>query len=139
MAKATPAWKIPKNLTAILAQEEEWEDGRWAPIMLSVIGGTTHHGRAIAQSWQIAFSPGDEFFDALNEHLADAGGDSDGYAWLALVQKHLGKVDPGLLSRLHTGDTESDTCVIWAENEGDGRALVEALWTTLHAQTSEEE
>jgi hypothetical protein len=30
---------------------------------------------------------------------------------------HLGKVDPGLLSRLNTGDTGSDTCVIWVESE----------------------
>jgi hypothetical protein len=80
MAKAMPAWKIPKDLTAMLAKAEEWEDGRWAPIMLPVISGTSYHRRAIAQSWQIAFSPGDEFFDDLKEHFADAGGDSDGYA-----------------------------------------------------------
>jgi hypothetical protein len=138
MAKAMPTWNIPKNLSVILAEEGEWEDERWSPITLSVIGGTTYHGRAITQSWQIAFSPGDEFFDELNERLADAGGDSDGYAWLAQVQQHLGKADPGLLSRLHTGDTESDACVIWVENESDGRALVEAVWTMLHAQTTKE-
>jgi len=82
-------------------------------------------------SSQVAFSPSDAFFAALNKRHEAAGRGSDGYGWLEAVPEHLAKSDLALLGKLQHGDSESDTCVLWVETESDCRALVESLWTWL--------
>ena len=127
-----PPWKIPDNLSAILDAEEQWEDRRWDPLALIVMAGTAYRGRPIPMAWEVTFSPTDDFFDDLNADMQAAGIDPDGYGWLQVIEGRLSKSAPDLLERLHTGDTELDTCVIWAETEADCRNLIEAIWTILH-------
>jgi hypothetical protein len=132
MTSTMPRWEIPQDLDGILDRDGEWEDLRWEPIALTVMGGTVFHGREIALCWQIEFSPGDEFFDEPCQVLERAGIEADGYGWLNLIEKHLAKTNPALLEKLETGDTEGAACVIWVEDENDCRALIEAVWTILH-------
>ena len=126
-----PPWKIPDNLRAILDAEEQWEDPRWDPLMLTVMAGTIYRGRPIPIAWEVTFSPGDDFFDDLNDTLEAAGIDPDGYCWLHVIEGRLAKSAPDLVERLHA-DSEIATCVIWVETEADCRNLIETIWTILH-------
>jgi len=132
MAARFPTWKVPKNLKSILEEEEVWEDSRWQPLLLSVLGGTTYDGRDIPMCWQVEFEAGDDFFAPLLDRLAEAGMVPDGYAWLEVVRRHLGKTNSEILEKLHDDDTENAACVVWVETERDARALVESVWTMLH-------
>jgi hypothetical protein len=127
-----PAWRIPVDLRAILDAEEQWEDPRWDPLTLTVIAGTAYRGRPIPMSWEVTFSPADDFFDELNAVLEAAGIDADGYGWLHVIESYLAQSTPDLLKVLYSDDTEQATCVIWVETEADCRNLIETIWTIMH-------
>ena len=57
-----PDWTIPGNLQELVDSDEGsiWEDTRWEPVLLTVMGGTSYGGRAIRLAWQIEFQPDDE-------------------------------------------------------------------------------
>ena len=75
MKKKPPKWKIPKNLQKLVEADADnmWEDDRWYPILLTVMGGTSYRGRDIPLAWQIEFEPDDKDFEDANEKIAAAG------------------------------------------------------------------
>ena len=127
-----PTWKTPKNIAKALEDGDGlWEDGRWSPIQLTAMSGTEYDGREIPVAWQIEFDPSDEAFEVANASLEEQGIEPDGYGWGEAIQKKIELANPALAKRLHTGDCETDTCVIWVETAEDCRALLETTWKLI--------
>ncbi len=133
---ATPKWDVPKNLDELLDADDGgmWEDDRWAPILLTVMKGTSYDGRDIPLSWQIEFQPDDEAFEAANEKIEALGADPDGYGWANVLATVVGEHHPEIADQLHFGDTESETCVVWVESEETCRLLIQVAWALIHGQ-----
>ena len=129
-----PAWTIPDDLSALIADDEDltWTTDAWAPIELSVMAGTEYGGRDIPLAWQIEFEPSAPAFRKANSKLAGMGLDPDGYGWSTLIDSVMRKYHPGLADELHHGDTETSTCVIWVESEDTCRQLVDVVWTLIY-------
>jgi hypothetical protein len=129
-----PTWKPPKNIAKALANGDgAWEDERWSPILLTAMSGTELEGREIPIAWQMEFDPTDDEFEQANARLEKANLEPDGYGWGEYIQKSVRKTNPELAKRLHAGDCETDTCVIWVESESDCRELLEATWKLVFA------
>lgn len=127
-----PTWKRPKHFSKALEDGDGvWEDERWSPILLTAMSGTELDGREIPIAWQILFEPSDDDFDAVNSKLAEIGIEPDGYGWGEYIQNAIRRLNPGLAKRLHTGDCEMATCVLWVESEEDCRALLEVTWNLI--------
>ena len=127
----TPAWTLPADLATIVAEDGEWEDPSWDPILLTVIGDTRAEGRVIPIAWQLSLWPDDMFFRVLNTSVFAKGEKADGHAWSTLLQSALATRLPALAARLHD-DSDVSTCVLWVETEPDGRSLIEAVWHHVH-------
>jgi hypothetical protein len=131
MRRDMPEWNIPPDLADIVAEEDIWEDESWDPIRLSVLGGTEYEGRAILLAWQVEFEPfGGDFVEA-GKHIFGTR-QPDAYGWCEAVVERMAKAYPGFADRLHTGDTESSTCVIWVESEEACKALIEVVWELIY-------
>ncbi|HYV35809.1 MAG TPA: hypothetical protein VE988_08910 [Gemmataceae bacterium] len=127
-----PQWKPPKNIAKALEDGDgSWEDERWSPILLTAMSGTELDGREIPIAWQIEFDPSEDDFEVANAKLESMEIESDGYGWGEHIRKTIQNTDPGLAKRLHLGDCETDTCVIWVESDADCRVLLEATWKLL--------
>src|SRR5690349_325677 len=107
-----PVWKIPIDLQDRLNTDEGgmWQDDRWAPILLTVMKGTSYDGRNIPLAWQIEFEPDNEIFAAANEKIQSLGVEADGYGWANVINSVIEKHHPELVDELHFGDTESAVC-----------------------------
>ena len=123
-----PVWSVPADIARLVAAHPEliWEDDSWAPIVLTVMGGTTYQGRAIPLAWQIAFEP-KGLPDEVNAKLENAHLDANGFGWSTWISTAMGKRYPELESALHFDD-ESAACVIWVETEAACRCLMETVW-----------
>lgn len=131
---AMPEWRIPENLDKLIhAGDGIWEDDRWAPLLLTVMTGTTHGDREIPKSWQIEFQPDDDAFEATNSKLEGLGLEPDGYGWSSLIQATIEQHLPHLVEALHFDDTEETTCVVWTESEDACRQLVEVTWNLIYS------
>lgn len=127
-----PKWKLPKNIAKALEDGDGfWEDERWSPILLTAMSGGEFDGRAIPIEWQIEFDPSDDECEAANAKLEEMEIEPDGYGWGEHIRKNIRKSNPGLAKRLHLGDCETATCVIWVESDEDCRMLLEATWKLL--------
>jgi len=127
-----PEWKVPKNLVAVLEENDGvWEDERWAPILVTAMSATEFHGREIPIAWEIEFDPANEEFEEANAKLEKREIEPDGYGWGEHVLAAIKKVDRKLAQRLHSTDCELGTCVIWVESEEDCRVLVETVWSLI--------
>jgi hypothetical protein len=129
--KSKPEWKIPKDLVKIVTEEEMWEDIRWEPIILTVLGGTVYNGREIPLSWQIEFEPSGNMFEEPNKKISALGAEPDGYGWARVIQGVISKYHPEIKDELQFGDTEAATCVIWVESEESCKILAEVAWNLI--------
>jgi hypothetical protein len=127
-----PVWDIPDNLAELVAENEAWEDESWAPILLTVMGGTSYQGRDIPLSWQIEFEPSDEEFEAANEKIESLGATPDGYGWANVIQSVVAKHHPEMVDELHLGDTDESACVIWVESEPTCKVLIQVAWGLIN-------
>ena len=129
-----PDWTIPHDLPELIDAEEGgiWEDTRWEPILLSVMGGTTYGGRDIPLAWQIEFEPDGPSFEAPNAKIAALGLDPDGYGWAHLIQSMFAKYHPEFSGELQFGDTDVSACVVWVESETTCRLLIQLVWSLIH-------
>ena len=77
--KSAPDWNIPDNLGELLNRDEGgmWEDSRWAPLLLTVMKGTSYVGRDIPFAWQIEFEPVGRPFESTNDKIRALGLDPD--------------------------------------------------------------
>jgi hypothetical protein len=134
MMPTLPKWSIPENLQAILDADEDgmWEDNRWDPILLTIMKGTSYHGRAIPLVWQLEFHPDDEEFEAANKSIKSQGVDPDGYGWRTALHSAIAERYPEIVNELHFEDTGRDTCVVWVESENACRILIEVAWGLIH-------
>jgi hypothetical protein len=132
MQTTKPDWVIPQDIVDIVTINEMWEDDRWSPILLTVIGGTKYKGRDIPLAWQIEFEPSDPFFDAANRKIEALGVEPDGYGWVSVINSVVGNYHPELINELQFGDTEEETCVVWVESEGACRRLMNIVWSLVH-------
>lgn len=132
MQIAKPDWSIPKNIAEIVADDEMWEDDRWSPLLLTVIGGTSYKGRDIPLSWQIEFEPSDETFDSANEKIEALGVEPDGYGWANVIASVVAKYHPELTDELQFGDTEEEACVVWVESEDTCKTLMNVIWSLVY-------
>jgi hypothetical protein len=123
------------DLPAVIEADEDltWESSVWAPIQLTVMGGTEYRGREIPLAWQIEFDPTGPEFDVPNEKLRRMGVEPDGYGWSNLIDQVVKKYHSDMGNALHFGDTEEAACVIWVEAEDTCRRLVDIAWTLIHA------
>lgn len=133
MKNENPVWDIPKNITEIVAEEEMWEDDRWKPVLLTVIGGTAYKGRAIPLSWQIEFEPFDDAFEGPNKRIRALAVEPDGYGWANVIRSVIGKQHPEIVDELHFGDTDVDACVVWVEQENSCKILMQVVWGLIHS------
>src|SRR5207249_3036942 len=123
---------LPKNIAKALEDGDGcWEDERWSPILLTAMSGTEFEGREISIAWQIEFDPSEDNFKAANAKLEEMEIEPDGYGWGEYIRTSIQKANAGLGERLHLGDCETDTCVIWVETNEDCRLLLEATWKLL--------
>ena len=131
MTARHPKWEIPRDLASLVAADADatWEDDRWDPIQLSVIGGTTYGGREIALAWQVEFDPEDKRLGPANVELQKAGLEPDGYGWAKLIEAVFARDHPASVAELRFGDTEASACVVWVESEPTCRTLVEVVWS----------
>jgi hypothetical protein len=129
--KIPPPWVMPPDLKSIIADDGEWEDPSWDPLLLTVVGDTRHEGRLIPLAWQVSFWPADVYFKDLNAAMRGKGEKPDGHAWAAVIQAEIEAREPALAAKLHD-DSDAATCVLWVETEPDGKILMEAAWRFLH-------
>jgi hypothetical protein len=129
-----PAWRIPDDLSALIAADEDltWITHDWAPIELSVMAGTTYADRDIPLAWQIEFEPSAPAFREANSKIAAMGLEPDGYGWSTLIDSVMRKYHSALADELHYGDAEVSACVVWTESEVTCRHLVEVVWTLIY-------
>jgi hypothetical protein len=129
-----PEWDIPKDLQARLDSDEGgmWDDDRWAPILLTVMKGTSYRGCDVPLAWQIEFEPPDEVFRAANKKIQKLGIDPDGHGWANVLNTVVAEHHPEIVDELHFGDTEVATCVLWIESEDTCRLLVQIAWSLIH-------
>ena len=132
MRNTKPLWTIPTDIADIIADDEMWEDDRWSPVLLTLIGGTSYKGRDIPISWQIEFEPTNEAFTAPNEKIAKLGLDASGYGWANVIASVVGKYHPELADELQFGDTDESACVIWVESEQSCKLLMDVVWELVH-------
>jgi len=97
-----------------------------------VIGGTAYQGREIPWAWPIEFEPFGEEFDEANPRIMKDETEPDGYAWSAVICAQMAKEYPDSIEQLHSGDTESETCVLWVESEAACKALVQVIWKLIY-------
>lgn len=128
MPSRMPTWRIPKDIASIVEEEEMWEDDAWAPLQLTVLGGTSYKGRDIPLSWQIEFEPSAEEFQEANGRLVSLGLDPDGYGWAKLIDAAVRKHHPEISDELQFGDTEESACVVWVESEATCKTLMQVVW-----------
>ncbi len=128
----SPIWEIPANIEEIVAEDELWEDDRWSPILLTVIGGTTYKGRDIPLSWQLEFDPSDDALEAANQKISGLGVEPDGYGWANVISSVIGKHHPEILDELQFGDTEEAACVVWVESESSCKTLTTVIWSLIN-------
>ena len=128
----SPIWEIPANIEEIVAEDEMWEDDRWSPILLTVIGGTTYKGRDIPLSWQLEFDPSDDALEAANQKISGLGVEPDGYGWANVISSVIGKHHPEILDELQFGDTEEAACVVWVESESSCKTLTTVIWSLIN-------
>lgn len=130
-----PQWSIPGDLQERLDADDGgmWEDDRWAPILLTVMKGTSYGGRDIPLAWQIEFQPDDEAFAAANRKIESLGVEPDGYGWANVLNSVIAKHHPELVDQMHFGDTETDACVVWVESEENCKVLIHVAWSLIHA------
>ena len=121
---------MPHGLATIVAEDGEWEDSSWDPLLLTVVGDTLFEGRAIATAWQLSLWP-DDAPPALRAVVAAAFGKADGHGWADWLCAAIAERVPALSDRLHD-ESAAEVCVLWVETEADGRALLEAAWLCLH-------
>ncbi len=114
-----PQWRIPRDIAALVAADDDltWTTDDWAPLEVSVIGGTSYNGREIPLAWQVELSPTDA--------------ETDGYAWAERVAEAMSESHPDLADQLHFEDTEMSACVVWVESEATCQRLVEVVWRLL--------
>ncbi len=125
-----PLWSLPPDLATIVAEDGEWEDFSWDPLLLTVVGDTRFAGRAIPMAWQLSLWPEDAQ-PALRAAVAAACGKADGHGWAEWLCAAVAQRVPALADRLHD-ESVAETCILWVETEADGRALMEAAWLRLH-------
>jgi hypothetical protein len=128
----SPIWEIPANIEEIVAEDEMWEDDRWSPIILTVIGGTTYKGRDIPLSWQLEFDPSDDALEAANQKINSLGVEPDGYGWASVISSVIGKHHPEILDELQFGDTEEAACVVWVESKSSCKTLTTVIWSLIN-------
>ena len=126
-----PAWVMPTDLATIVAEDGEWEDPSWDPLLLTVVGNTRFEGRLIPLAWQLSLWPDDLFCTTLNAAMRAKGESPDGHAWSAVIQAELATDTPALADRVHD-DSDASTCVLWVESEADGKAMIEHAWLCVH-------
>ena len=129
-ATTPPPWTLPPDLATIVAEDGEWEDPSWDPLLLTVVGQTRFEDRLIPVAWQLSFWPGDAFFQRRGAPPGALPGEGEGLAWSRWLRAALAARAPHLGRRLHD-ESEAATCVLWVESEEDGRALMEAAWLFL--------
>lgn len=127
--RALPSWTMPSDLATLVAEDGEWEDPSWDPLLLTVVGDTRHEGRDIAMAWQLSLWPEDAP-EALRPQVSASFGKPDGHGWAGWLLAALADRAPALVARVHD-DSDGATCVLWVEAEADGRALMEAAWRCL--------
>ena len=133
MTHEMPQWSIPANISEIVDAEEMWEDERWAPILLTVMGGTSYKGREIPLAWQIEFEPADDAFEVPNKKIIALGAEPDGYGWASVLGSVISEHHPEIADELQFGDTDSDACVVWVESEGACKILMHVAWSLITA------
>jgi len=131
-----PKWWIPPNFEALLADEGDWTDDRWAPVRLTVMSDTSYDSHEVPLAWQIEFEPDDEVVKTANEKLGLQGFDCDGYGWGEYIRATVADASQGISESLHFGDCETTTCVVWTESQIAAKFLVEMLWQLFHADWS---
>ena len=130
MSKNLPTWDAPSNIEQLLktTPDSVWDTEAWAPLRLAAIGNTVFLGRTVPVAWQIEFDPFDDEFEPVNEKLANQGKEPSGYAWAELIEETVKATHPELSDKLHLGDTELDTCVVWVEEEQTCKTLLTIIW-----------
>ncbi len=130
-----PEWTIPGNLQKLVSADGDgiWEDARWDPVLLTVMGGISYCGRAIPLAWQIEFEPVGDLFAAPNAKIEALGLEPDGYGWATLIRSVFTKYYPGSADELQFGDVELATCVVWVESESTCKLLMQIVWDLIHA------
>lgn len=128
-----PEWDIPNDLQAQLDADDGgmWEDHRWAPILLTVMKGTSYGGRDIPLAWQIEFDPSEPSLAASSEKILQLGVEPDGYGWANVLSSVIEKYHPEILNELQFGDTDIGSCVVWVESEATCRQLIQIVWTLI--------
>ncbi len=127
-----PPWILPPNLATIVAEDGEWEDPSWDPLLLTVVGHTRLDGRDIPLAWQLSLWP-DDAPAALQSRVASVSVRLDGHDWASWLLGELTTREPGLATRVHD-DSDAATCVLWVETEADGQALMETAWICIIGQ-----
>jgi len=129
-----PDWTIPNNLQELIDSDEGgmWEDTRWDPVLLTVMGGTSYGGRDIPLAWQIEFQPDGDQFTTTNAKIVALGLKPDGYGWATLIRSVFTKYHPEAAEELQFGDTEVATCLVWVESEATCRLLMQVVWSLIH-------
>ena len=129
-AIACPAWRVPDNLSELIASDEDsaWEMPGWSPLRVLPIAGTVYTGRPTPLAWQLEFDPFDDAYASANARLFDPDDGADGTAWAELLASAVAQSAPTLGEQLNVDDAESSDCVIWTESEDACRLMSETAW-----------
>lgn len=131
--KQRPDWNVPSNAAELASADEGgiWESDEFAPLILSVMVGTSYGDRDIPVAWQIEFEPEGEVFESANSKIEQLGLDPDGYGWSSLINAIFEQHFPADVNALQFGDTEESACVVWVESEAVCKRLVEVIWSVI--------
>jgi hypothetical protein len=125
-------WPVPKNVADLVAADPDhvWETDVFAPILLSVIGGTVYSDRPVPLAWQIQFEADDVAGASGEDLIAAAELEPDGDGWCALIVDRAIRQFPEMADQLRT-DSEQSTCVLWVESEELCRKLIQVVLTLV--------
>lgn len=121
--------KIPKKLKTILEEEGVWESDSLKPLYITILE-SEYKGKSVI-SYQLELHIWSPEIEAFADRFELKGQTADGNKWEKILLDFIKTKDSSLFSKINC-DSESETCVLWTDNETDFRSMLKIVQDLLN-------